>query len=195
MDTIRSYIMWPIAALAMSLIISCGGGSGGGGGTSNPVLPGGGASSPTVSVSNTTPAPGETFTVTVGIPSATDLYQADLEMDYNNSVIDIVNPPAGGTPTSIATAVTKGDIFDTYMLDYEVTGIPTNLIITLYNADDTTYTGSNGTLVTFTFVANTGASGQSATINFSNTGTFYTYGSGTTSVPLISSVLIDVQAP
>ena len=194
MDTIRSYIMWFIAALTMSLLISCGsGGSGSGAGVSNPVLPTGGASSPTVSVSDSTPAAGTTFDVTITIPNATDLYQADLEIDYVNSVIDIINPPLGGTPSQDAAAVTKGDVFITYILDYYATGIPTNLIISLYNADRTTYTGSNGTLVTFKFLAKTAGS---TTISFSNPGTLYYFGVdglGSQSVPFITSVLIEVQ--
>ncbi len=143
-------------------LVSCGGGGGGGGNTpSNPTLPGT-STPPTVSVSDNTPTAGTTFTVTVVIPSGLGLTAAQLEIDYDRTIMDI----DGGTILS-GTNVVPGNVFSSLALSNYQTGDGTMLLLF---ADGSTWSGTNGTLCTLTFRA---LLSGSTTINFTNEGSKY----------------------
>lgn len=133
------YLQRVILLLVLLLIASCGGG-----GSSNPVIPDYGAISPTLNISSTQPSVGSTFTVTVTIPSIADLYQADLELDYDDSLIQVV-----GTPV---TSTLVGDTLDT-LLYGAFDSFNDNLLLSFINVDNSLYTGTSGTLTTITFIA------------------------------------------
>ena len=163
-----------ILLFLLLLIVSCGGG-----GSSNPVIPDYGSVSPTLSISSTQPDVGTTFTVTVTIPSITDLYQADLDLSYDHSLIEIV----GGTDGSVIV----GDTLDRLSAHAFDSGNG-NLLYSFSNTDNSSYTGTNGTLCTITFIA---LSSGITMLEF--TGSIYRIGKlGVTDDPSITAVMITI---
>ena len=173
-STYTVFLQRVILLLFLSLLVSCGGG-----GSSNPVIPDYGSVSPTLNVSSTQPDVGTTFTVTVTIPSITDLYQADLELSYDHSLIEIVGATDG--------SVIVGDTLDS-LVAHAFDDWNGNLLYSFSNADNSSYTGTNGTLCTITFIA---LSPGITMLDF--TGSIYWIGkSGSIDDPGIPAVMITI---
>ena len=172
----NKYIVPAIIGLLFScLLASCGGGGGGGGG-GNPVANDGNAGSQSVAVSTNNPARGSTFTVTISVQSVTDLQIANYELNYNHSVIEIINT------VTLTDSVEDGTVFSVPTIEFE-DSIPGNNLLISYHGNGSTFTGS-GTICVITFSA---LAAGSTSISFVSPGTHYGFGDDSSSYPIILS--------
>lgn len=139
-----------IIFLSILALASCGGGGGGGGGLPNPTAPsvGGGTSTVTVSPANPT-APSGTFTLTIILPDAVELYQADVEVWYDNTTVELTDKTS--STTSFAAGVLP-DKFTKYYLPPPAPFDPLNPnAMASFNDAGSTWTGANGTICVISF--------------------------------------------
>jgi len=152
MKKIINYVIRTIFIVSSISLASCGGGGGGGGGLPNPTAPGTGTTTSTITVSPTNPAPSGTFSLTIEIPDATQLYWADINLNYDNSIIEITNTT---TPSS---SILSGVLPDFSAFRYVPASLfdanDPNLITSFYDSTltgFTTWTGTNGTICIINF--------------------------------------------